>query len=180
MRQLNRRERILAVVTMLVVVVASLYQYVLEPTLLNLVDAYEQAERAEMELSELRRLAKDSQRIEKDYERLRGVLSAAATEEELTLALLSETAALATSCALEVESVKPLRSKSTGAYTRLAVELQAYGDAQAFLKFLVRAQEAEHLLASDLITLSAGSSDAPVRLTIRVSKLAMLKAPASA
>jgi hypothetical protein len=173
MRRLTKRERVLAILTGTISLASILYAYVLEPSVLALVDVYGRAQKAETDMTHLRALSADSKRIEQDYDRLVSTAKRGATEEAMRLELLDEAASIASSCQLEVDSVKPVKQRLEGAQPRIVVELQGHGEAQAFTKMLTRLQSEDHLLACDLIVLAVGTMDAPVRVTLRISKAAL-------
>lgn len=174
MRKLSQRERLIAGVTATVAVGALVYLYAIEPAAAAWLEVHDRAEEAQHEAQDLKSLIQDKDNIELEYRKLRGAVAQAASEEELTIALLREVDQLAAGCGLQISSAKPLQVSRGQNFDRIAMELQAYGNANQAVQFLQRLQSEEHLLTTDSITMLVGRGEAPVTVTLHISKLAAI------
>ena len=101
-------------------------------------------------------------------------MTAASSEQELTIVLLDEVSGLVRTSGLELAGLQPLKTVRGKNLHRFGVEVQAHGEAYQFVKFLQGAQESGHLLKCEVITLNAGRGESPIAVTIRLTKLARI------
>lgn len=172
--KISARERRLAAVTLIVVLLAALYLNVIEPVAVNWMEVQKRARDAEAKLAELRRLIENRDIIESEFKRLQGAVTSGASEQELKIALLTEVDRLASESGMAVASVKPTVVKKQNEFYRYGIELQAQGENHKLVQFLLGMQDPRHLLHIDQMTVHAGRGAAPLSVTFRISKLARL------
>ncbi|MCX5768875.1 MAG: type II secretion system protein GspM [Candidatus Hydrogenedentes bacterium] len=178
--KISPRERRLAAVAIICLLIALLYLNVIEPVTVNWMEVRRRARDAEAELATLQQLIQKRDTIETEFKRLQGAVTSGASEQELKITLLSEVDKLANESGLLVASVKPSLVKKQKDFYRYGIELQAHGENHKLVQFLLAMQNPDHLLHTDQLTVHAGRGSAPLTFTFRISKLARLTAPAPA
>jgi len=175
--KISPRERRLAAITIICLLVGVLYLNVIEPVTVNWMEVRRRARDAEAELAKLEQLVQNRDTIQREFKRLQGAVTSGSSEQELKITLLSEVDKLASESGLLVASVKPSLVKKQKEFYRYGIELQAHGENHKLVQFLLAMQNPEHLLHTDQLTVHAGRGAAPLTFTFRISKLARLTAP---
>ncbi|MBN2311294.1 MAG: hypothetical protein JXR94_20120 [Candidatus Hydrogenedentes bacterium] len=175
---MTKRERAIALATLTIALAACLYVFAIEPLVLEWQDARARARAAEQELAQLRLLVENRTAIEREYLRLKDAVTTGSSEQELQVALFNEVSRLASECGLELSTIRPLAVTNEAGFSRCGIELQIHCEHHEFVNLLHRMQDRQHLLHIDHISLAVGPGKPPITVTMKASKLAMVK-PAS-
>ena len=175
MRSLSRRERRIAVLAGACLVSTVLYVCVVEPYAKDLYAAHKRAQQAQSEVDRLAILIANRDTIAAEYARVKGAMSTAATEHQMTVALLEEVDKAARSAGLQLINVKPLTSQEHGTFWRFGLELQTQCEAHQLVEFLQIMQAPDHMLRAGLIAVTVGRGEPPLAVTFKIDKLAKLE-----
>lgn len=170
-RTLNKRERRLAIVTLVALVAGLAYVYLVEPVATAWMQAHGAASAAEAELTRLQSLLANRDRIEREFQAYAGAMATGLSEEALQVDLLKEIQEIAGRSGVEITSMKPLRTQPDGRMTRVGIEVHGVCAGHEFVRFLQSCQDAAHLLRAEEINVVVGRDMPPLTVTLELTKL---------
>lgn len=173
--KLKPRERRLVFLTFSALTAGVLYVQFIEPITREWLTLRQEVGQATAELHKLQALVDRREEIQSAYRRVRDTVATGETEEIVQLAVLNEVSRLATSCGLEVDSLKPVRKVRENGFDRFGVDLSGRCAAPALMNLLQSLQTPEHLLKAEKVTVVVGRSTPPLTVTIRISKFARVE-----
>ncbi|MDD5428423.1 MAG: hypothetical protein PHI58_04195 [Candidatus Omnitrophica bacterium] len=146
MKNMNKRERVIAIATVSFVSLAILYSFVLDPVLrgwqgLN----NEMRSKAAVLKKDLAMLA-SRKTLEANYEKFSKYVMSGKSEEETVSEALSylENLSRADSCVLQ--NIKPIGTKDYGTYKELLIDLTCDGSISQFTKFLYDIENTKNMI----------------------------------
>jgi Type II secretion system (T2SS), protein M subtype b len=174
-RNVTKREKLLAVSTISVAVIAVVYNFIIDPIIGQWNSMDKKIRSKEITLEKYARILRDKNSIEK----LRGRYAKyfetnRQTPEEESSAALSVIEQVARRTNVRITNIKPLSSKSFGSYNRSTFRVAVEAKLTELTKFIYDLQSSDQLLKVERMVLTAKESEPSViKAILNVTKISV-------
>jgi len=168
----SKRERIILIATLVVIIASVFSAFVLEPLVRNFKDVNRQIASKRLKLIKSERLMKLKDRVHERFEALSPKLTAEGSQEEEMAKLLSEIETLARKSNTRISGIKPAAIKKFSAYKKLTVEIDSETTVDSLIKLLYELQQSPQVLKVERLQMDAKSGGRDLlKVTLRVNKI---------
>ena len=178
-RNIKKREKLLAVATISVALIAVIYNFIIEPVIgrWNTID--KKITDKEIILEKYSRILRDKNTIEKLRAKYAKYFETnKLTPEEESAAALSVIEKIARQTNVKITNIKPLSSKSYGSYNKFTFRIATEAKLDELTKFIYDLQSSDQLLKVDRMVLQAKESEASViKAMLNVTKISVFYHP---
>jgi Tfp pilus assembly protein PilO len=170
--RLSKRERLLFILTILVVGGLAAYIFVVEPAYKRWAGMEDEIETANTRLLKNLKLLANKEHLEKEFNKYKEYIQKGGQDEEEVAAILKEIEATAASCGVNLTSIKPKGTKALKEYRKFTVEVAGEARLNQFLKFIYDLEGSKKLLKVErlILTLKNAQSDT-LRGTLIIRKI---------
>lgn len=173
-KQLKPRERLLLILTGSVAGLCLFYRLAMVPAAERLQSIWEDISIKTKQLAADRRSVAQREAVQKTYERYAHLMQAVGTDEEETSKLLSAVADVAKASDVTVVNLKPRAAETSGLAKRYQVEIETESTLESLTKFIYQIEQSQQQLTVDKLSAKQEEKpDAPLKCTVRISRLAI-------
>jgi Tfp pilus assembly protein PilO len=174
MRKLNRREKLILVFTVILLLVYTVFQFMIKPMREGGNDITDRIQMAQHRLSKQQEIIHRQKAIEKEYKGLVDFLGAASSEGAEATAIVAKLEAAARESKVHIANMQPQRAVTKDILRVFPVELIVEGDWPSVVKFIYTVQNKSNLFNIDELNLekySDASSSLRGRLLLSRTKV---------
>lgn len=168
----SKRERVLFIFTISVILGLGFYIFILEPVYKKWVELGLEFESVSAKLYKNLKLLANKESIEKEYEKYKDYIQKAGDGEEEVASILKEIETTALNCGVKITSMKPKGTKQLKIYKKFSVEVVSEAKIAQFLKFIYDLEGSKKLLKVERLVLSLkGSQSDLLKGTLIIHKI---------
>lgn len=168
----TKRERLLFILTICVVLGLGLYIFILEPVYKRWSQFDIQLASANARLFKNLRLLASKETLEKEYDKYKDYIQNAGGGEEEMAPVLKDIEVAALSCGVKITSIKPKATKQLKNYKKINIEIVSEAKINQFLKFIYDLEGSKRLFKVERFILSLkGSQSDLLKGTLVIRKI---------
>jgi len=174
-RNITKRERILAIATVSVAVVAIVYNFIIEPIIGQWNALDKKIRDKEIVLKKHSRILRDKDNIERlRAEYAKYFETNKLTPEEESAVALSRIEKIARETNVRITNIKPLLSKSFGSYNKFTFRVATESKLKELTKFIYDLQSSDQLLKVERMVLRAKENEpTTIKAILNITKISL-------
>ncbi|MFA6321271.1 MAG: hypothetical protein WCY36_05375 [Candidatus Omnitrophota bacterium] len=172
-KNMNKREQTIAIITISFVLVAMLYSFVLEPVFRGWRALNNQMKSKALVLKKDLAMLSSRKILEAKYEKFSKYVISDKSEEEAISEVLSYLENLSRTDSCILQNIKPVGTKDYGTYKELLIELTSEGSIKQFTKFLYDIENTKNMILKvrHFVLTSKAGQDGALKGSFLISKV---------